>query len=133
MNSFVFVGLIYDIIGVIVLGSALTATTDRHIEQLSQTYWDASVPECKTLLEQRMDSRFGLTTVVLGFSLQAIGATGLNISKHSVFYCLIALFLVTFVFYEIRKPLRDAKLKQLTGFTWPEWQTAKDRSSETGG
>jgi hypothetical protein len=54
-------------------------------------------------------------------------------SKNSAFYFLIALFLVAFVFYEIRKPLRDAKLKQLTGFTWPEWQTAKDRSGETGG
>ena len=128
MNLLVFVGLIFDIIGVIILGMALTATTDRHLLQLSRAFWDASIPECKTLLEQRMDSRFGLTTVLIGFSLQAIGTSGFNISDTEAFYVLIVIVIVSFVFFEARGPLLDNKLKQLTGYTWSEWQTEKDES-----
>jgi hypothetical protein len=105
LNTLAAVGLLYDIVGVIILGLSLAATSDVNIKRQAGTYYNFNSSVLTTLVEQRTDARFGLFLLVLGFLFQFFFAIGIAIEDATKNLLLIALVLVVLFYVVVRKPL----------------------------
>ena len=66
-----FIGLLYDAVGILVLGIPLaTKGLDTMLKEAG-TYWDSNIPVARSLILQRMDSGVGTVLLGIGFLLQA--------------------------------------------------------------
>ena len=88
------IGLIFDIIGVLILARALALPSDEQLLMLSGTYLNGNRGLFVAFVEQRHDARFGLAIVVLGFVLQAIGAAGLQFPNRAIGWIIAVLVLL---------------------------------------
>ena len=70
MNDLQTIGLVYDLVGILVLGLPLVAKGMNTIINQSKTYWDINKPETERMLAERLDVGLGTLVLVLGFSLQ---------------------------------------------------------------
>ncbi len=72
------IGLLYDIVGAILVTRAVAFTADKILAAQAGTYWDGNIALFAALEEQRHDGRFGLVFLLSGFILQFLGALGIN-------------------------------------------------------
>lgn len=73
------VGIVWDIFGAYALAKGLILDDDT-IKRRASSYWDLSPPAARGLCEQRIDAKFGITQLGIGFTLQLISAIGLQVS-----------------------------------------------------
>lgn len=73
-------GLMWDFFGAFFLAKALIFNKDQSIRRQAGTYWNVSVPLLRSLCEQRIDARFGISMLMTGFALQFVASCGLSAS-----------------------------------------------------
>lgn len=77
-----FIGAWYDVAGAILLArSFLAATSNQLLAQSSSGYGGFSVYLLRTLCEQKVDARFAVVLLVVGFLLQALAAMSISIDN----------------------------------------------------
>lgn len=74
MHDLQTVGLVYDLVGILVLGVPLCAVGTKTIVNRSATYWNANKPEAERMLGERMDVLVGTLVLAAGFVLQIVAA-----------------------------------------------------------
>lgn len=87
-------GLIWDIAGAYLLGRAMLAD-DRAILDLAGTGWGMTLPILRNGIEHRLNTRFGLSLLIIGFSMQAFASAGVNLGIGTS-VLVGALFLIPF-------------------------------------
>lgn len=73
MTNLQTIGLVYDLVGILVLGVPLFAVGAKTIIARSGTYWDSNPNECRRMLAERMDVLIGTVVLALGFAMQIAG------------------------------------------------------------
>lgn len=66
-------GVLFDIVGAVMLGGALSFAGDNLLKVQAGTYFGFNSAALNALAEQRIDARFGLAVLVGGFVLQFAG------------------------------------------------------------
>lgn len=66
------VGLAFDIVGAALLARGLLVSP-RLITVLAGQYWDVSPPDAVDRCRNRVDAEFGVSSLIVGFTLQAVG------------------------------------------------------------
>ena len=89
------VGLLYDIVGVIILGAAFAVRSVRDAANESSLFWRV-VPENRRSATEQVDGRIGLALVVAGFLLQLAPD---DLSPAWVPACLVGLLMSFMVTY----------------------------------
>lgn len=100
MSELAAIGLLYDIVGVSVLGWAIAIAPDAVLKSQASTYIGFSPAMLEALVQQRVDAKFGLGLLVIGFLLQFLAAVGLE----SRVWCdgiLVLALVTTGIFYLI--------------------------------
>lgn len=72
-------GIAWDISGAVALARGLILDDDT-LRRRAGSYWGSSPPAIRGLCEQRLDAKFGLLQLLLGFSLQFLAAMGVSVS-----------------------------------------------------
>ena len=90
MNELTIAGLVYDIVGVGLLARALIAKAAT-LFQLASTRIGANKSLFEALMLQRTDALFGIPALVIGFALQGIGATPLDVTSYVLWLLLVPL------------------------------------------
>ena len=109
-----FIGLIYDAVGILVLGIPfVTKSLDTVLEEAG-TSWDYSPPIARSQVLQRLDTRIGTALLVVGFLLQA-GAQICHQVPFSVGATLLLLLVLTISIYyaALRPRLRERHLEMV--------------------
>lgn len=73
-------GLLWDLAGAWYLAKAFIFSKDDAIRAQSGTYYDLSVPVLRALCEQRLEAKFGVIHLFIGFGMQFLSAVGLTAS-----------------------------------------------------
>jgi hypothetical protein len=95
-----FIGAFYDIFGALLLArSFLAVTSQRLITQSSAGFGGFSAPLLRLFCEQKVDAQFAAVSLVLGFSLQAISALGVNIKEAWTVLLLFGVLMVAIAAY----------------------------------
>ena len=97
VNLVVVLGLFWDVAGVIILAVGLLAVSDKDI--LHYRSLDGIENLALDLFVQKVDTSFGLTALVLGFSLQTLGALHVAMARENFWIgvSLLTMFIVAFV------------------------------------
>lgn len=80
-------GIAWDISGAIALSRGWFFVRDEVLKRQASSYWGASPAQGRAFAETRLDTRFGIFQLLVGFVLQFFSAAGLTIG------CLVAAFL----------------------------------------
>lgn len=72
-------GIAWDISGGIALAKGLILDDDT-LRRRSGSYWGSSPPAIRGLVEQRIDAKFGISQLFVGFILQLVSAGGLVVA-----------------------------------------------------
>ena len=113
MNDWTIIGLIYDIGGVLVLGYALAITSDRQLVEQAATKWTSNPSAFDALVNQRTDAWFGVCLLVVGFSMQLLGAVGCEFLVNGWTILPVALVCLVAALLPIRKfELKRARRKR---------------------
>ncbi|OKP79649.1 hypothetical protein BTE77_05985 [Ensifer adhaerens] len=91
-------GIIWDLSGAIALVRGFFFTSDRQLEQQFGSYWGANPSAYRAFFEQRLDTRFGLTHLILGFSLQLLASLGLRASFGAALLIISPIIISWFAF-----------------------------------
>jgi hypothetical protein len=82
------IGAIYDIAGAYLLSKALFAVKPIGLIMQASSGWGGfSTPLLRMFCEQKVDSRFGLGLLILGFILQALSSTGMKLIGSIRWHC----------------------------------------------
>ena len=108
MNEWAIIGLIYDIVGVFVLGFALAITTVKDLAAQAAAHYGYNPSAFDSLVNQRTDAWFGVSLLALGFMMQALGATGIAFPE----ICWIILPIILGLLCVALVPMRKCALKQ---------------------
>jgi len=73
-------GIAWDISGALALSMALALIPDERLQAQAGSYWGTNPTAFRAYCEQRLDTRFGLLQLLVGFTLQAFAAVGISIS-----------------------------------------------------
>ena len=82
--------LLYQFVGTLLLGWALTTTSIDAITKLASSYWDFSKPVTESLVNQRTDAQFGVAILAFGIILQILENV-FSLSEKSHSKCLMIL------------------------------------------
>lgn len=66
-------GLLGDFLGALLIAVGLLRTTNTDIARFSAAYWDGNVHLFRSLYFGRLEARFGIILLCLGFFLQLVG------------------------------------------------------------
>lgn len=112
------VGLIYDGVGVVVLGFAFFLKSVKEMMVESGAYWDGNDALLQSLIHQRTDGVVGTSLLLVGFLLQLLGTLGMQCKlAGELLLVFLAAGCVAYVLY-LRKKLiaiqvaRSTALKQ---------------------
>lgn len=72
-------GAIWALAGGLFLSRGLLMADDA-IKRRAGTYWDSSPPAIRGLCEQRIEAKFGLAQILIGFLLQLVASLGVTVS-----------------------------------------------------
>lgn len=96
-------GLIYDAVGVLLLGFAFFFKTKEGIIQEAGTYWDSNPHVLKSIISSKFDGMIGTLMLFIGFIFQALGyANYSHVSAILVSY--IALIVLCFFYFIYYRP-----------------------------
>ena len=111
MNS---VGLIFDVVGVLVLAYALIFQSNKHLLAKAQTDWDYNQAVLVDVCKQRSDAIIGTLFLLAGFFGQLIAPIITN-PDPIVFIALLALGALILIIYAfgIRQKWTDRKVARL--------------------
>ena len=73
MSSLQTIGLVYDFVGILILGVPLVTVGAKTIIARSGTYWDANPNEVRRMLAERIDVGLGTVVLAAGFGMQIAG------------------------------------------------------------
>jgi hypothetical protein len=73
-------GIAWDISGAIALSRGFFFVSDDKLRRQAGSYWGSNPPAMRAFCEQRLDTRFGLGQLLVGFALQGVAALGFSIS-----------------------------------------------------
>ena len=73
MTNLQTIGLLFDLVGILVLGVPLATVGVKTIIARSETYWDSNPNEYRRMLAERMDVGIGTVVLAFGFGMQIAG------------------------------------------------------------
>lgn len=94
MSDMQTIGLIYDIVGILILGLPLATQATKTIKNRSSTYWDMNKHEASRMLGERMDMGLGTLVLVVGFLMQIVAAQRYTLVSSMWGWSLIAALMV---------------------------------------
>lgn len=77
-------GLIFDAIGVSLLGYAFFMKSKEAIIQEAGTYWNSNPYVLRSIVATKFDGIFGSALLLIGFIYQALGYAGVQLSELAV-------------------------------------------------
>ncbi len=89
-------GAIWDLVGAFYLAKALIFNPDQSMRRQAGAYWDISIPLLRSLCEQRIDARFGIAMLMIGFLLQLLGSMGIKADWPVDILLLLPLIMVVY-------------------------------------
>ncbi|WP_163268742.1 hypothetical protein [Chelativorans alearense] len=72
-------GIACDISGAVALARGLFFVPDEKLRRQAGSYYGSNPSAYRAFVEQRLDTRFGLAQLVVGFTLQAVAAVGVSV------------------------------------------------------
>lgn len=105
-------GIAWDISGAIALSRGLFFVGDEQIKLQNATYWNANPFKQRAEAEARMDTKYGLIQLVVGFSFQFLAAAGASIpfAPAMFFFSAIAIswtiYLYNYPYWTVRDALQ---------------------------
>jgi hypothetical protein len=103
------VGLIYDGVGVVILGFAFFTKSVKAMTVESGTYYGGNDALLKSLIQSRTDGMVGTLVLFLGFLFQFLGAVGVEcVTVAKGFMVGLLVMLIGYVFF-IRKRFVDSQ------------------------
>ncbi len=114
MRELVAIGLAYDIVGVIVLGWTLALSPSEVLKAQAGTFYNFNQELLRALVAQRIDARFGLSLLVLGFALQLVGALAADAPAACDWIAAGLLGVIVASYAALRRRLTDRATKLLS-------------------
>lgn len=105
-------GIAWDISGAIAISRNWFFISNEKLERQAGSYWGASPATARSYVETRLDTRFGLAQLVLGFLLQLAASIGIVASFEVWAAMMIAIacawifYLPNFQYWMVRESLR---------------------------
>jgi hypothetical protein len=87
------IGLLYDAVGIVILGVPAVFRMVQEVQAQSQTRWDYNADTAKALATSRVDISVGSIALLLGFVFQLLSTVGLSV-RTEVGIALIAVLIV---------------------------------------
>ncbi|MEE8057244.1 MAG: hypothetical protein V3T17_05340 [Pseudomonadales bacterium] len=99
INNLTSLGLLWDGVGVFVLGAPSFLRTAAEIEKESGTYWDYNIHELRSKASLQVDVGVGSLLLLVGFLLQFLASLNIQLSVEWLVYILWLFCPAFLVFY----------------------------------